>query len=141
MNRQINIVSPQVNFNLPGFTNISYSDISQIINHSNDIVYCAIINKLENTDIQLLISELATKVRLGGQLIIVLNNIKEICKDYFSNIISDNDFMNIISNSKNLFYIKDIETIYHQSLVNEFNMLNLDYSNKQVAITLQRKVL
>lgn len=99
MNRKINLTYHKNKEIIKGFLDVNISDISSVVNYSVDVLYCSVLNKIENSKINNYIDQIIEKIRYGGQLIISITDIHGVCKAYINKSIIDKDFFSIMQNT------------------------------------------
>jgi len=138
MIRKINVTHyKNKNASLEGFLEVPLTDVSNIVNFSVDLLYCAVINMIERNKITDFLHDLSKKVRHGGQLTLVINDIKNICKLYINKQISDDQFFSIIEETKN--NILDEQIIKQLLDTNNFDILGIERNKSLIALSFGRK--
>jgi hypothetical protein len=77
------------------------------------------------------------KIRLGGQLVLVIQDIKSLASMYASNSINDEDLLLKVKNLKNIISLPKIEKLVNDK--QEFVLINLQTQNNQHTVVLQRE--
>lgn len=139
MQRNINIIIDGKPVDINGFNNISINNIDSIVNFSVDILYCTVINFLPNEYIEQIIMALCAKIRQGGQMIIGLKDIKNICLSFANNSMDNDTFFSLISQTKNLFFLPEFEVMYEKHMSQSFDIIDTDIKNDMLMVSLQRK--
>jgi hypothetical protein len=138
MKRYANIVLQNFVFNINGFDNVLFNNIENLVNSSIDVVYCAILNKIPKNLVEQTISELSNKVRPGAEIVFILSDTKTICKLFSEGSMSNDDFLNFMNNTQNLFFLSEFEDIFDKHLGKDFHILNTELQNNNLIISLQR---
>lgn len=141
MNRHINIVLPNRQFNIDGFENKPIDTITNIVNFSIDIIFCSVLNKVPKESVNSIISTLTNKLRPGGQIIFVFNDIRGISKLFADGSIANEDFLLLMNDTKNLYFLGEFEEFFNQNLLSDFIVLNTELKNNAIHISIQRKIV
>jgi len=136
MIRKINLIHHKHKSSIPGFSDVQISDLDSIINYSVDVAHCSILNKLEKNKINQYLDQIATKIRYGGQLVLVIHNIRAICSAYTDKLISDQFFFEVIKDVSES--LSQEEVILHISNKHGLNLIGLEKNNYSVALSFQR---
>jgi hypothetical protein len=96
---------------------------------------------LENFDITTAINtakDIGKKIRPNGLVTLTVNNLKHISRQYFNSALSDGDLLDLISEVKSIFSIKQIETIFQES--KSFQVVKIEHSSNffKIHITMKR---
>jgi len=121
---------------IEGFIEIPIANIDTIANFSVDVLYCATINMVEKNKTIELLDVLAKKIRSNGQLTLVINDIRNICELFLNRQISDEQFFDIIDNSKN--NISEEQIIKHLLDKNMFEILGIEKNRSMIALSFGR---
>lgn len=137
MIRKVNLVHHKHKTSIQGFSDVQISDIESVINYSIDVIYCSILNKLDKSKVSYYLDTIANKVRYGGQLIIVVTDIRAVCASYVNKSISDEIFFETV---KDVSQELDNETILSYLLSKHgFSIIGMEKNNHSVAMSFQRK--
>lgn len=139
MKRNICLVSSTNNAKFKNFDNIIYTNIDNIVNNSVDILYCGILNEITPEEYNGLLPRIFNKIRLGGQLIFAIEDVKSLASMYANNIIDDTELLLKIKNLKNIISLHKIEKLIEEN--KEFVVLNLEEKDNQYVVLLQREGL
>lgn len=139
MKRNICLTKDGHNLSLQNFENVNYNNIDNIINYSVDILYCSILNELTGQEYSTILPLLMNKIRLGGQMVLVIKDVKELCSMYANGSLADMVFVNNIRSLKHIISFSNLEKIIqeHPSLT----PINVVHADGQYNITLQRESL
>jgi hypothetical protein len=121
---------------IEGFTEIPITDIDSIANFSVDVLYCAILNMVEKNKTIDFLDKIAKKIRSKGQLTLVINDIRNICDLFINKQISDEQFFEIMDNSKS--NISEEQTIKHLLKNNSFEILGIEKNRSMIALSFGR---
>lgn len=141
MTRYINIVLPNQSFEIKDFQNVAVDALDTVANFSNDMIYCSILNKINKEAINPIILSLINKLRPGGQIIFVFNDIKKISRLFADGSIKDEEFLGVMQNTANLYFLGDFEELFNQHLINDFFILNTEFKDYTINIHLQRNLI
>jgi hypothetical protein len=101
------------------------------------MVYCSVLNKIEKNKINFYLDSISEKIRYGGQLMLVIADIRKLCEAYVNKSISDQIFFDSI---------KDVcEDLGEDQLINylttkhRLDVIGIVKNNSTTAITFQRK--
>lgn len=122
---------------IDGFVEIPITDLNNIINFSVDILYCSVVNMIEKNKILDFLNDIIKKIRYGGQLTLVINDIKNICQLFINKQISDDQFFDIIDNNKN--NISEEQVIKYVLDTNWFDIIGIEKNRSMTAISFARK--
>ena len=137
--RYINIILPNKPFTVSNFDNVNIDNIDLIVNSSVDAIYCGILNKIPEQSVDNCIANLCSKVRPAGSLILGLMDIRNICKNFSDNRISNQEFIGLVNELYNVYFITDFEKLYKENLSKQFIVANTELKNNILTISLQRK--
>lgn len=137
--RYINIILPSKPFTVSNFDNVNIDNIDLIVNSSVDVIYCGILNKIPEQSVDNCIANLCAKVRPSGSLILGLMDIRTICKNFTENRISSQEFIGLMNELYNVYFITDFEKLYKDNLSKQFIIANTELKNNILTISLQRK--
>jgi hypothetical protein len=137
MIRKINLIHHKNKQNIQGFMDVQISDLNTLVNYSIDIMYCSVLNKVEKNKTNQYIDLMSEKIRHGGQIVIVVTNIKKICAAYVSNILSDETFFEMIRDTSESLDPEQIAK--YLTSKHNFDLINTEHANYTTCITLQRK--
>lgn len=119
-----------------GFVPIQEQELDKIINHSADLVFCNILEYASQSDGISILKKLFEKIKLGGNIVIELDDIKKICLDFVDNKISTDTFFTFVSNKHRVLSIDSILSLLDSQF---FKITNRhDKENYIYSITIQR---
>jgi hypothetical protein len=138
MIRKINVthLKTKNSSTIEGFTEIPITSIDTVANFSVDILYCSILNMIEKNKTIELLDVLAKKIRSNGQLTLVINDIRNICELFINRQISDQQFFDVIDNSKS--NISEEQIIKHLLDKNTFEILGIEKNRSMTALSFGR---
>lgn len=138
MIRKINVVHfKDKNSNIQDFNNILISDIDNIVNFSVDVLYCAAINQIDSNRIQSFLENILKKIRLGGQLTVVVNDVRQICQTFLNRQITEEKFFQIVNENKNSISEEQIIRLILET--NMFNIIGIEKDKSIVSLSFIRK--
>ena len=140
MIRNYNIVYKNFINNSKSNINIDIKDISSIVNHSANLIFCSCLNYLEKDEALAnlkIIFDIYHMQIDEGDIIRSINfsDIKLHAKDFIENTISGQDFLSIVNDIK---YVITSEDIYTAIDLTSFRIIQQSNENNIVNITLQR---
>ena len=135
MIRNYNIVYKNFINNSKSNINIDIKDISSIVNHSANLIFCSCLNYLEKDEALANLKIIFDKIKPGGNVAINFSDIKLHAKDFIENTISGQDFLSIVNDIK---YVITSEDIYTAIDLTSFRIIQQSNENNIVNITLQR---
>lgn len=137
MIRKINVIHHKHKESLQGFTDVQISEISSLVNYSIDMIYCSILNKVEKNKINFYLDSITEKIRYGGQLMLVVTDIRKVCERYVNKSISDEIFFDSIRDvSEDL---NEDQMINYLTTKHRLDVIGIVKNNNTTAITFQRK--
>ena len=139
MKRNICLTKDGRNLSLQNFENVNYNNIDNIINYSVDILYCSILNELTGQEYSTILPLLMNKIRLGGQMVLVIKDVKELCSMYANGSLADMVFVNNIRSLKHIISFSNLEKIIQENP--SLTPINVVHADGQYNITLQRESL
>lgn len=109
MNRNINLIFPNSN-NKPieGFTDISVDNLNEIFDMSVNSIYCSITSFINNDSVIKFLDLIFQKLIPGGQLFLVVYDLRKICRLFVDNSLDIKSFFDILKNINNTL---DIDTV------------------------------
>ena len=137
MIRKINVIHHKHKENVQGFLDVQVADLNTLVNYSIDIMYCPVLNKIEKNKTNYYLDLMSEKIRHGGQIVIVITNIKKICVAYIDRTLSDQSFFEMLRDTS--------ESLDHEQIAqylttkHNFDLVNVEHANYTTCITLQRK--
>lgn len=138
MNRLINLYTIKKQETIQGFDNIEINDLSNMINHSIDHIYCGCLEYFDTSIAIKILIEIKEKIRPNGLVTLSINNLKHISREYFNNSLSDMDMLNTINGIKSIFSLKQVTSIFEDNL--EFKVVKIEHTADffKTYITIQR---
>jgi hypothetical protein len=136
MSRNINLYNSQAGQNLDGFDNIPLSKLDDIINYSVDILFYREMNSLEPDQKNQTLSVMLQKIRTGGSLVLKFVDSKILSKMYWDNQITPQEFMEKISNNKNITTPEEINEVVNKD---EFVLSRIEHKEDQILVSINRK--
>jgi predicted SAM-dependent methyltransferase len=139
MNRLINLYSIKKQEKIQGFDNIEISDLPNIINHSIDNIYCGCLEYFDVDSAIQAAKEIGNKIRPSGLISLSFTNLKHISRQYFQNVLSDNDMLELIKDVRSILSVKQIEQIFEHN--EAFQIVKIEHSSNffKTHITIKRK--
>lgn len=138
MRRQINIVHPKDKQGMENFTNLLYTDIDSVPNYSVDFIFCACLNRIgSNNKAPDLLSTILKKIRLGGQGVLIIYNVKQACKLYLDSVLDSQTFFNVIKDCSGELVI---ETLVEVLTKQEYHITSIKTQTIETAIHFERRV-
>lgn len=138
MIRKINVTHyKNKSSSLEGFVEVPINNVGDVVNFSVDVFYCAVLNMVEQDKLLDFLTNLTQKIRHGGQLTLVINDIKHICQLFINKQISDKQFFDVVNENKN--NISDEQIIKHVLEGNLFDLIGVEKSRSMIAISFGRK--
>jgi hypothetical protein len=138
MSRLINLYTIKKQETINGFDNVEINDLSNLINHSIDHIYCGCIEYFDAQVATNVLAGIKEKIRPSGLVTLTINNFKHISRQYFNNSLSDEDMLNFISGVKSIFSLKQIASIFEKN--EEFKTIKIEHTADffKTYITIQR---
>lgn len=136
MNRKINITHYKQKETIQGFLDVNISEMNSVVNYSVDMLYCAVLNKVEKNKIKHYLDQMIEKIRYGGQLIIKITNVHDVCKAYVNKSISNKDFFGMIQNISE--ELNEEEIITYITSKHGFEIIGFENIDYTTTINLQR---
>jgi hypothetical protein len=138
MIRKINVTHyKNKSSSLEGFIEVPISNVGEVVNFSVDVLYCAVLNMVDQDKLPDLLANLTQKIRHGGQLTLVINDIKHICQLFINKQISDEQFFGVINENKN--NVSNEQIIRHVLEGGLFDLIGTEKSRSMIAISFGRK--
>jgi hypothetical protein len=135
MSRIINIyidIEPDQNQEL---NNIHIDNISVVPNYSINKILLQDAQKIEENKVNKLLTEIMTKLTMGGEIIISFIDFNSLCYDYLNKILTDKETMKYIHTIKNILSFKIIESTLDNRL---FRIAKIDKNKYNSIITIER---
>jgi predicted SAM-dependent methyltransferase len=101
----------------PGYISVHIDELSKIINNSADHMLCTGLEYIAHDNDGKTIKSLFDKLKLGGRLVIEINDLKKICLDFVNNKINNDTFLSYIKNKTNIIGIDDILALLDSNLI------------------------
>ena len=139
MNRNICIVNKHI-ANYTNFDSISYQNIDSIINFSVDNMICDMLNTIDAEEGKGLLDSMLQKIRLGGKLILAVDNLELLCKNYLNGIVDGKTFLSLLHNIQNIVSVVDLENIITR-YSSHFKLIQSELLDTRAMIVLQREAL
>lgn len=114
---------------------VNINEISSIVNHSTDIVFCDVLENISESNLQNFMTELFNKIKPGGYIVFKILDVKKICAEFLQNKISNTDFAQIFRSKENVVMLDLIYTFIDS---NVFNVTKLDQEKSHITLTVQR---
>ena len=114
---------------------VNINEISSIVNHSTDIVFCDILENISESNLQNFMTELFNKIKPGGYVVFKILDAKKVCAEFLQNKISNTDFAQIFRFKENVVMLDLIYTFIDS---NVFNVTKLDQEKSYITLTVQR---
>lgn len=115
---------------------VHINNMNTIVNYSCDSVSINCLEYLNEQDHPTVLSHLLSKLRPRGRLIIKANNSLDIASRFLQRSISHQDFLRFFANKQSLISIESIYTLINFT---EFDLVDLDITNDNIKIVLERK--
>lgn len=139
MNRNIYIVNNQIH-SYNNFDTIKYDKIDHIVNFSVDNMICDMLNTIDKSLANSLLDLMFNKIRIGGKLILTLDNLELLCKNYINGIVDPQQFLDIVHKMQSITSLGEIEKIVSK-YSNHFKLIQSELSSDRFIIVLQRESL
>lgn len=136
MNRKIHLVHHKQKDRLTGFTEVPLTDVDSIVNYSVDMMYCSALNKVDKSKINQYMDAICNKIRYGGQVVLVISDIKKLCNLYLSKSIDDGEFFEAVADSHQLL---TEHQIVHTMTSKSFELLSVEKNKTDIAMSFGRK--
>jgi len=141
MQRTYNIYHSKYNKNfIDNCHNIDFYDIDNIINYSVDFIRSDSFEYLDISSVKTTIDTLVHKLRVGGVMMISFSDMKNLCKSYCHNGMSDNDLLLSIQNKHSILsvdFLQDlIKTAYKDVGISK---IEFDHKNNKTYVSIERK--
>jgi chemotaxis methyl-accepting protein methylase len=117
---------------------VHVNNINTIVNYSCDSVGVNCLEYLSEQDHTTVLAHLLNKLRPHGRLVIKANNSLDIASRFLQRSISHQDFLRFFANKQSLISIESIYTLINFT---EFDLVDLDITNDNVKIVLERKTV
>lgn len=114
---------------------ININEISSIVNHSTDIVFCDVLENISESNLQNFMTELFNKIKPGGYVVFKILDAKKVCAEFLQNKISNTDFTQIFRFKENVVMLDLIYTFIDSNI---FNVTKLDQEKSYITLTVQR---
>jgi len=114
---------------------VNINDISGIVNHSTDIIFCDILENINESNLPQFMTELFNKIKPGGYIVFKITDAKKICSEFLQNKISNTEFAQIFKLKENVVMLDLIYTFIDGSV---FNVTKLDQEKRHITLTIQR---
>ena len=134
MHRSINLSTDDSNTLLPNIENTNINRLNEIVNFSVDTINCQVLEYVMSQHLDQVLGSLFTKIRTNGILTLRFKNFKEISKKYFSDQMSDQEYLQHIANVHSIISIDKIASSIDNTLV----ISNIEYDNFHVLVVVQR---
>jgi hypothetical protein len=132
--RRLNIIANNNSKLLEGFENLELNNIASIYSCSIDIIYCGIINLLDNQQLYPVLENLIDKIKPNGQLVLMVHDVKRLCKLYIDSHISESDFFHMIRSTNNSATIDDILKFLETKYFDIVDLKRDEWTNQLSAI-------
>ena len=136
MKRLINLYSVKNKKDINGFNNVEINNLNDIINYSADHIFCGCLSYLDSEIIQKTISSILEKIRPQGYCTLSFVDMKQICRLYFNNAISDESLIKTIKDYKAILSYNTINDIIKN--IENVNIVQTDFSDNYINIVIQR---
>lgn len=123
---------------LPGYQKVLTTGIDQIVNHSADRIYCTFTEYQDKKDLKQLVSNVLSKLKPKAQVMIEFVNFKKVCEDFLNSKISSSQIFELIKGKKEIVMIEDIIANLD---VNTYKIMNINYDNYNISITIERTLV
>jgi chemotaxis methyl-accepting protein methylase len=117
---------------------VHINNLNTIVNYSCDSVSINCLEYLSEQQHPAVLSQLLNKLRPNGRLIIKANNSLNIASKFLQRSVSHQDFLQFFANKQSLISIESIYTLINFT---EFDLVDLDISNDNIKIVLERKTV
>jgi hypothetical protein len=135
MKRNINIVNQFVKDSIPNTNQVDVSNIGNLVNYSVDSIICNILEYIDDTEFEAMVSDLLGKIREGGNVIIKFVNFKKIFITYINQQSSGSEVFDFLKNKKNILSPDKIINVLNR---HHFMILKIDQQDNEFIIMAQR---
>ena len=119
-----------------GFTNVEINNINDIINYSADHVFCGCLNYMEMDSIEQILSVIFEKIRPQGYCTLSFVDMKQVCRSYYENSLSNKDLLDLIKDHKAILSYQNLYELIEKT--QSLKVVQTDFSNNLINIVIQR---
>lgn len=138
MKRNINIITDQFQTKINGFDLVSVNNVNSVVDCSVDNVAYFCIEYMDKNIAKSTLDILMKKLRPRGSLVVKFCDLKQLCKDYCDNVMSNNDFVNKLKFIVNPLSIDEILTYVN---INNAKITNISRDKNDIIVTITRMSL
>jgi len=114
MIKNINIVLPEQNMNIEGYTSVPINKLSEIYSYSVDSIICSISSFFNQDNFWTAVEIMIDKLKPNGQIMLSLYDSKRLAYLYGSSQIDDSYFFQLLKNINNTKSISDFAGFLEQ---------------------------
>ena len=136
MKRLINLYNIKNKTSINGFTNVEINNLTDIINYSADHIFCGCLEYLEQDKIEQTILSILEKIRPQGYCVLSFMDMKQACRLYYQNSLSDPDLLALIKDHKSIVSYQSVCDLIKK--IDKFNIIQTDFIDRNINIVIQR---
>jgi hypothetical protein len=115
---------------------ISIQDLPSVVNHSVDLIFCDILENIEEKNIGQFIQNVLMKARPSGYIVFKFLDVKKICNDFIQNSISNSDFIEYFNKKQGIVTLDLLYTFFDTK---QFDITKLEKDKDYISLTINRK--
>jgi predicted SAM-dependent methyltransferase len=115
---------------------ISIQDLPSAVNHSVDLIFCDILENIEEKNIGQFIQNVLMKIRPSGYIVFKFLDVKKICNDFIQNSISNSDFIEYFNKKQGIVTLDLLYTFFDTK---QFDITKLEKDKDYISLTINRK--
>lgn len=136
MKRLINIYTVKNKKTISGFTNVEINSLNDIINYSTDHIFCSCLNHIESEKTYSVLGLILEKIRPGGYCTLSLTDMKQICRAYYNNALSDDSLLQYIKDHKAILSYQNICDMVKN--ISNVSIVQTNFADNYINVVIQR---
>jgi hypothetical protein len=134
MHRSINLCTDDARTILSNMDNTNINQLNNIVNFSVDTINCEILEYVISSHLSEVLSVIYNKIRKNGILVLRFKDFKEISHKYYQTKMSDEEYLQKISNTASIISIDRIIS----TIDNNLSVHNIEYNNDYITMIIKR---
>ena len=134
MHRSINLCTDDAKTILSNMDNTNVNQLNNIVNFSVDTINCEILEYIISSHLNEVLSVIYNKIRKNGILVLKFKNFKEISYKYYKTQMSDEEYLQKISNTASIISVDKIISTIDSNL----SVHNIEYNNDYITMIIKR---
>jgi hypothetical protein len=124
--------------NISGYQKITANNLDEIVNHSADNLLCSCLEYVDKDHLRNIILDSLTKLKPNGQIVISFTNFKKIFEDFLNSKLPSSQIFDVLRGKNNIIILEDILALID---INTFKLMNVNYNEYNITITIERIII